>query len=144
MALGWVWWRACALVARGAAALCLAGVALGDIHLHFAWQAWHVATSTCVARVALGDLDLRLARQAWRLVTSTLQDAASESISLSNTTLSRTNTHTTLSRTFFHISLSLSHATLSHTTLPRTHTHAELFRTQLFHKHISLTQLCHP
>jgi len=47
MTLGWLWWRAWApLVARGAAALCVAGVALDDIHLHFAWQAWHLATST--------------------------------------------------------------------------------------------------
>ena len=29
------------------AAVCVAGVALGDIDLHFAWQAWHLATSTC-------------------------------------------------------------------------------------------------
>ena len=28
----------------------VAGVALGDIHLHFAWQAWHLATSTYVLR----------------------------------------------------------------------------------------------
>ena len=56
-----------ALVARvvtrwrgGAAALCVAGVALGDIHLHFAWQAWHLVTST-----------LHFAWQAWHLVTST-------------------------------------------------------------------------
>jgi len=28
----------------------MAGVALGDIHLHFAWQAWHLATSTLVLR----------------------------------------------------------------------------------------------
>ena len=27
---------------------CVAGVALGDIHLCFAWQAWHLATSTFV------------------------------------------------------------------------------------------------
>ena len=27
--------------ARGAAALCVAGVALGDIHVDFTWQAWH-------------------------------------------------------------------------------------------------------
>ena len=33
-----------------AAAVCLAGVALGDIDLHFAWQAWHLATSTCILR----------------------------------------------------------------------------------------------
>ena len=47
MALGWVWWR---LVAWGAAALCVVGVALGNIHPHFAWQAWHLATSTCTLR----------------------------------------------------------------------------------------------
>ena len=46
-----------ALVARvvtrwrgGAAALCVAGVALLDIHLHFAWQAWHLVTSTFTLR----------------------------------------------------------------------------------------------
>ena len=76
MALDWLWWRAwalawqawrlvtstvtlrgrrtygtgLALVARlGAlvvAAVCVAGVALGDIDLHFAWQAWRLPTST--------------------------------------------------------------------------------------------------
>ena len=47
MALGWLWWRAWFPDdAVGAAALCVAGVALGDIHLHFAWQAWHLTTST--------------------------------------------------------------------------------------------------
>ena len=94
MALGWLWWRAWArLVARGAAPLCVAGVALGDIHLRFAWQAWHLATSTFtlhgrrgtygtglalvarlgavsrprVAGVALGDI--RFAWQVWHWVT---------------------------------------------------------------------------
>ena len=72
-ALGWVWWRAWApVVARDAAALCVAGVA-----------AWHLATSTfvsrgrhgtwrrrrsiCVAGVAIGDINFGFARQAWRL-----------------------------------------------------------------------------
>ena len=53
-------------------ALCVAGVGLGDIHLHFAWQActsryppslcvaWHLATSTFVLH----------GRQVWRLTTS--------------------------------------------------------------------------
>ena len=38
-------------------ALGVAGVALGDIQLHFAWQAWHLATST---------LTLRGRRGTWR------------------------------------------------------------------------------
>ena len=33
-----------------AAPLCVAGVALGDIHLRFTWQAWHKLTSTVVLR----------------------------------------------------------------------------------------------
>jgi len=42
MALGWLWWRAWdPLVARDAAALCMARVA---------WQAWRLATSTFVSR----------------------------------------------------------------------------------------------
>ena len=48
-------WRAwsglgAALVAGDAAAFCVAGVALGDIHFRFAWQAWHKLTSTVVLR----------------------------------------------------------------------------------------------
>ena len=51
MALGWLGWRAwTGLVAGDAAALCVAGVALGDSHLRFAWQAWHLETSTFVLR----------------------------------------------------------------------------------------------
>ena len=52
-----------ALVARlvprrrcDAAAFCVAGVALCDIHLHFVWQAW-----------ALDDIDCYFAWQAWHL-----------------------------------------------------------------------------
>ena len=37
-------------VAGDAAALCVAGVALGHIHLRFTWQAWHLVTSTFVSR----------------------------------------------------------------------------------------------
>ena len=36
--------------AQGAAPLCVAGVALGDIHLDITWQAWHKLTSTVVLR----------------------------------------------------------------------------------------------
>jgi len=68
----------------------VAGVALGDIHLHFAWQAWHLwhwagtgGVLGCqmtpwtprlisVAGVALGDMDVHPAWQVWDLVTSTV------------------------------------------------------------------------
>ena len=59
-ALGGLWWRSGFLAdAVDAAALCMAGVALGhihirfalgDIHLRFTWQAWHLVTSTFVSR----------------------------------------------------------------------------------------------
>ena len=68
--------------------LCVAGVALGDIDRHFAWQAWYLVTSTftlrgrrgtygtgpaLVARLVLGvtlGAAALLAWQAWHLVTS--------------------------------------------------------------------------
>ena len=59
MALGWLWWRAWVPVdAVDAAAFCVAGMALGDIDLHFAWQAWHVLTWI---------MDRHFAWQAWHL-----------------------------------------------------------------------------
>ena len=90
--------------ARDAAPLCVAGVALGDIHLDFTWQSWHNLTSTvvlrgrrgtdgtgwrawtglgaavtpvtprhfCVAGVALGDIHLDFTWQAWHNLTSTV------------------------------------------------------------------------
>ena len=82
---------------RHGLSLCVAGMALGDIDLHFVWQAWclwHWAgsggalgrrgrcgclrgmrgtwrhrPSFCVASVALGDIDLHFAWQAWHLAT---------------------------------------------------------------------------
>jgi len=84
-----------ALVAQrvpvGAAASRVAGVELGDIYLHFAWQAWHWqawhwvgsgralvaqrvpvgAAASRVAGVALGDIYLHFAWQAWHLATFT-------------------------------------------------------------------------
>ena len=45
MALGWLRWPAWAGVdGVDAAAFCVAGVALGDMDLHFAWQAWQLVT----------------------------------------------------------------------------------------------------
>jgi len=50
MALGWLWWRAWFPDdAVDATALCVAGVALGDMDVHPAWQAWGLVTSTFVS-----------------------------------------------------------------------------------------------
>ena len=51
---GTVWRAWSGFVARGAAAFCVAGVALGDIHLRFMWQAWHTT-----------HIHRRFAWQAW-------------------------------------------------------------------------------
>jgi len=69
--LDWLWWRAWfpvdavvaapLCVAGVAAALCVAGVALADIDLHFARQAWHLATWTCNLRGRCGTYGTGLA-----------------------------------------------------------------------------------
>ena len=62
MALGWLWWRAWVSVdAVGAAAFGVAGVALGDMDLHFAWQAWHLATWMVTLRGRRGTYGTGLA-----------------------------------------------------------------------------------
>ena len=62
MALGWLWWRAWAGVdGVDAAAFCVAGVALGDMDLHFAWQAWHLVTWIVTLRGRCGTYGTGLA-----------------------------------------------------------------------------------
>ena len=95
---GWRAWSG--LVARDAAALCVAGVAQPHIHRRFTWQAWHNLTSTvvlrgrrgtygtgwrawsglvardaaalCVAGVAQHHIHLRFTWQAWHNLTSSV------------------------------------------------------------------------
>ena len=85
--LGWLRWRASSpLVARGAAALCVAGATLGrSICVAGAtlmtlgwlwWGAWSPlvargAAALCVAGVALGDIYRHFAWQVWHLATWT-------------------------------------------------------------------------
>ena len=60
--LGWLRWRA--WVGFGtvvAAAVCVAGMALGDIDRHFAWQVWYLATWTCILRGRRGTYRAGLA-----------------------------------------------------------------------------------
>ena len=62
MALGWLWWRAWfPFGAVDAAAVCVAGVALRDFDRHFAWQAWHLATSIVTLRGRRGTYGTGLA-----------------------------------------------------------------------------------
>ena len=148
MALGWLWWRAWACLgalgrawarlgdAGDAAVLCMAGVALGDIHLLFTWQVWHLETSTYVSRGRRGTYGTGLALVA-RLDTPYLTQHLS---------------HTTLSHTIFDTPLChppslthhLSHTTLSHTIFdtPLCHTPAlthPLSRTIFVAHHLSHT-----
>ena len=68
MALGWLWWRARFPRARVvAAAFCVAGVALGDIHLRFTRQRWYLVTSTFVSRGRRGARLTHFAWQAWHV-----------------------------------------------------------------------------
>ena len=48
-----------------AAAVCVPGVALGDIDAHAAWQAWHHITSQIT-----GDIDVHSAWQVWHFTAS--------------------------------------------------------------------------
>ena len=62
VALGWLWWRGWVSVdAVDAAAFGVAGVALGDMDLHFAWQAWHFVTWIVTLRGRRGPYGTGLA-----------------------------------------------------------------------------------
>ena len=111
-----------ALVARlVAVSLCVVGVALGDIHLRSAWQAWHIAW------------------QAWHLATSTCVLRGRCGTNFSHATLS----HTTLSHTIFHHTI--FHTQLCHTPFFATPSSAHHFDTPSFtHNFVTHTIfLCH-
>ena len=70
MALGWLLGFRCDAVAPRRFGV--AGVALGDIHFHFAWQAWHLVSSTVTLRgrrgthsIGLALVDRHFVWQAW-------------------------------------------------------------------------------
>ena len=94
MALGWLWRRAwTGLVAGDTAALCVAGVALGDVCVHFTWQAWHFWHTPSLTH---------------NFVTHTHTPFFFVTYHLSHTTLRHTHTHRiSLSHTIFHIQLVL-------------------------------------
>ena len=133
--------------------LCVAGVALGNSCLRFAWQVWHSSTfslrgrrgtwrSICVAGVAL------MGWVWWRAWGPLVRE--------SHTTLSHTHnfvthnlSHTSLSHATSLPHTSLWRTTLSHTTLSHTFFSHNFVtdnfdtHTQLCHTHVFHTQLCH-
>ena len=114
----------------------VACMALGDIHLRFTWQVWHLATSTFVSRgrrgawrhpfsfhvaaVALDDIEFRFAWQAWHLATSTF-------VLRGTLALFGTHTHLVTHTHIFH-----THTQLCHTHTHLSHTHTTLSHT-IFH-----------
>ena len=113
-ALGHAWARLVAGDDGDAAVLSVAGVALGDIHLLFAWQVWHLETSTYVSRGRRGTYGTGLALVA-RLDPP-------------------------------YLTQHLSHTTLSHTIFDTPHCHAPSLTHHLSHTIFdtpSFTPLCH-
>ena len=150
------WWHQPSICGRGGTwrhrrAFCMVGVALLALHWLrwrawvlwsprlFAWQAWHLATSTFTLHGRRGTYGTGLALVAHKtlphnFVTDSFHTQLCQT-SLSHTTLSHpTLSHTTLSHT------NLSHTTLSHTTLSHTSLSHAIFYTQLCHIQLFHTQ----
>ena len=158
MALDWLWWRAWfPNDAVDAAALCMAGMALGDIDVHPAWQAWDLVTSTVtlrgrrgtdgtglalVARLVprwLGDIDVYPAWQAWDLVTSTFVSGGRRGTSGTSGTglvlVARLSTHTLST----HNLSQPVHTTCRHTFVAHANPSPSLFSFPHFPSHLYLS-----
>ena len=103
LALGWLWWRAWfPFGAVDAAAVCVAGVALATstVTLRGRRGFWRHRPSLCVAGVALGDIDLHFAWPVWHLWHWTGSGGTqNSSTQLCHRFIS--HTHTTLSQIHF-------------------------------------------
>ena len=117
----------------------LAGVVLGDIDLHFKWQAWHFVISSFVLHGRCGTCHTQLCHTACFATESFTHQFVTHHLS-----------HTTLSHALFHTHY--FHTTLSHTIFdtPLCHTpsftslcHTPSLAHHLLHS-ISHTQICHP
>jgi len=97
-----------------AAAVCVAGVAVGDLDLHFAWQVWHLVTSTVILRGRRGTCGTGLAPVV-RLVHTHIHTYIHTSIHPSMHACMHTYIHTYMP-SFYTPSFFVTHH-LSHTTL---------------------------
>ena len=133
---------------------------------HFAWQAWHLVTSTCVSRGRCGTIShppsfcvagVALMALGGALgphdayVTSTLLSETISHTSLSHTichipSLSQTICLNVLSRTIFHtifVNNSLTHIFVTHHPSASCLTHIIIFHTHFVTYHLSHTTLSH-
>ena len=130
--LGGLWWRTgFSADAVDAAALCVAGVALGDIHLNSAWQAWHFVT-----------IDRHFAWQGWRIYVRFAWQAWHLWLWAGSHTIFDTPLCHTPSFTHHFVTHHLSHHFFTHH-LSHTIFHTPLCHTPSFTHHLSHTQLCH-
>ena len=159
MALDWLLWRAWFPVdAVVAAALCVAGMALGDID-HFAWQAWHLVTWTCTLHGRRGIYGTGLALVA-RLVPSWKMFSSGTSALFcfgSSYTYTRTHTHAHRAHAFrsphnahihtcIHITRTFTHDSITHIQPTFTHYCIRSFHAPPFDIHhlFSLSCISHP
>ena len=149
MALGWIWWRVWLFGAVVAAAVCLAGVALGGIVAHtqtstqtsFTHNLEHTSFYTILSYTTLNThTHIALSRklQHTALSHATLSHTHKSFTSLNTQTSTRTHTHTAFTHTHTPFTRKWSHTTLSHTAF-----HTKLFYTQLFHTRLFHIQHCH-
>ena len=157
---------------RHLSSFCVAGVALGDIHLRFAWQAWHLETSTLILRDTNFHTNLFHTHLSKHKLEHTVlytqlchshlfhelehtnfhthtQRFHTQTHKLPHKTLPRTTFHTQ----FFHTQVvthnsfthCLAHTTLSHTTLSHTQpvTHSTFTHNSFTHSSITHTVLSH-
>ena len=119
--------------------LCVASVALGDIDVHSAWQAWHLAISTSTLRGRRGTWRHRRAFcvQPWCLVTSTFTLRGRCGTYCTSLALVAFVTHT------HHFVTHNSHTTLLHIARFFTFTRIFVTHTHNFVTQNSSTQLCH-
>ena len=131
-------------VARGAAPLCVAGVALADIHLRFAWQAWHLGhwagSGGALWRALAPSFTHHFVTHHLSHTRSPLCHTPSLTHHLSRTTLS----HTIFHHTIFHTQLchtpsfttpSFTHNFVTHNLPPHHLSHTTLSHTTFFYLH---------
>ena len=114
---------------------CVAGVALGDIHLDFTWQVWHNLTSTVVLRGRRGPYGIGLAVVSHAIFVT-------HHLSHSHTLFHTPSLIHPLSRLFRTPLCHTHHLSphhLSHTTLSHTFFHHTIFHTQLCRRPSSAT-----